>query len=146
MKVGSLFSGIGAPADKRCADCEQTKPLAAFHRQPSGQHGRHSYCADCFNRRYRGVKRKPVAPAVRRAQNFKSRYGLSEAKIEQIIASQGGACAICDTRPKRPVVDHDHATGVVRGILCHSCNIRLPAVEDRSFVERATAYLGRFTS
>jgi hypothetical protein len=41
----------------------------------------------------------------------------------------------------RPVVDHDHATGQVRGILCHPCNIKLPSVEDSGWMMLAFAYL-----
>lgn len=42
---------------------------------------------------------------------------------------QGGACPLCerlfDGDTRRPVVDHDHTTGVVRGLLCQNCNLRL---------------------
>lgn len=36
---------------------------------------------------------------------------------------QDGRCAICGGRDNR-VIDHDHATGLVRGLLCPSCNTR----------------------
>lgn len=35
---------------------------------------------------------------------------------------QDGACAICSARPKRLLVDHCHRSGLVRGLLCTSCN------------------------
>jgi hypothetical protein len=48
-----------------------------------------------------------------------------------LLRSQGGAWAICGKRllfwpeVRPPTIDHDHATGKVRGILCHSCNLRV---------------------
>lgn len=126
---------------KACATCGATKPLSDFHKQPSGPLGRHSYCKDCFNGRWRGVSRKPVAPSIRRDRNFRVRYGLSATEVADLLSKQGGCCSICQTRPKRPVVDHDHLTGAVRGILCDRCNLRLTTVEDEEFVRRARLYL-----
>lgn len=73
-----------------------------------------------------------------------SRYGISCSEIADKLKAQGGLCAICGKPPARQVVDHDHASGEVRAILCHGCNIKLPAVEDQSFLAAALAYLERF--
>lgn len=35
---------------------------------------------------------------------------------------QAGACAMCSVRPERLLVDHCHRSGLVRGLLCTSCN------------------------
>ncbi|MEV0442143.1 endonuclease domain-containing protein [Streptomyces spectabilis] len=35
---------------------------------------------------------------------------------------QAGACAMCSAHPERLLVDHCHRTGLVRGLLCTSCN------------------------
>ena len=88
--------------------------------------------------------RKPLDPIVRRDRNFRSRYGLSAGEVANLIASQNGRCAICLKPAQRPVVDHDHKTGKPRAILCHGCNIKLPAIEDVHFLVKALAYLGRF--
>lgn len=67
------------------------------------------------------------------------------------MAEQGGRCAIC----KRPFasidakkratsvrVDHDHATGKVRGLLCNPCNTGLGMFQDSiGVLEEALAYL-----
>lgn len=43
---------------------------------------------------------------------------------ELVVAEwQDDRCAICERRG-RLVTDHDHVTGLVRGLLCHSCNVR----------------------
>jgi hypothetical protein len=36
---------------------------------------------------------------------------------------QAGRCAICGLRPARLVIDHHHVSGLVRGLLCASCNV-----------------------
>ena len=35
---------------------------------------------------------------------------------------QDGACAMCSARPERLLVDHCHRSGLIRGLLCVSCN------------------------
>ena len=40
-----------------------------------------------------------------------------------LLAIQGGTCATCDATA-RLEADHDHATGLLRGLLCKSCNNR----------------------
>lgn len=129
---------------KVCARCREAKPLDGFHRQSKGPGGRHSYCKPCYNAAYRGRNRKPVAAETRRAQNVKSRYGLTMAEVEQMLTDQGGVCAICRKPMVRQCIDHDHATNAVRGLLCHPCNIRLPHVEDAEYRIAALAYLARY--
>lgn len=87
-------------------------------------------------------------------------YGLSEAQYTEMFVRQGCSCAICgaplrsqldETREfTRRVkvsnvayVDHDHETGVVRGLLCFNCNIILGKAKDSEQVLlRAARYLG----
>ena len=58
-----------------------------------------------------------------------------------MIAAQGGVCAICQDAPAAHV-DHDHATGAVRGVLCFNCNGGLGQFRDRTDVMRkAIKYL-----
>ena len=73
------------------------------------------------------------------------RYGISQEQYDEILAKQGGKCGVCEANfgDRRPHVDHDHATGNVRGILCAGCNHGLGYVEKDGFIERARAYLAR---
>lgn len=58
-----------------------------------------------------------------------------------MLAEQGGLCAICREAPAEHV-DHDHATGRVRGLLCFNCNGALGQFRDRrDLMVRAIAYL-----
>jgi hypothetical protein len=45
-----------------------------------------------------------------------------------MIARQGGTCALCPEEPT--CIDHDHDTGIVRGILCRQCNGALGKLGD----------------
>lgn len=66
-----------------------------------------------------------------------NKYGITHEQYEEMFQAQGGLCAICGNPPADPgtnhgfrlKVDHDHETGVVRGLLCNSCNLRLGWVE-----------------
>src|SRR5262245_34143031 len=51
--------------------------------------------------------------------------GLSRAeKRARLYQLQGGRCAICGEHAESLHVDHDHATGLMRGLLCQTCNVR----------------------
>lgn len=123
---------------KVCPLCAVEKPVTAFHKQGAR---RHSYCADCYNARYRGKARKPISAAARRAQNMQTRYGLTPEDADAMLAAQGGVCAICREVPMRAVVDHNHETGKARGVLCHACNVALAHVENETFRLAALTYL-----
>ena len=78
----------------------------------------------------------PNRTAIRRLQ----RYGLTQPQWQALYAEQGGHCALCEAPPM--AVDHDHATGRVRGLLCHRCNLALVVLERGEWVDRAKRYLG----
>ncbi len=69
--------------------------------------------------------------------------GVTDADYERLLSEQGGTCALCPTKPKtrRLHVDHDHATGKVRGLLCYRCNRALPAGLDAEWHVLAAFYL-----
>ena len=82
-----------------------------------------------------------ATPEQRRRQNLKRRYNITPEMYDEMMENQRGLCALCGGYMPRPVVDHCHQTGKVRGILCHHCNIKLPTVEDMGWVMMAWGYL-----
>ena len=76
------------------------------------------------------------------------RYGITMAEWRAMFTAQGGRCAICgraDPHGRGWSTDHDHATGQVRGILCHPCNAGLGHYGDNpDMLTRAARYLRLF--
>lgn len=97
-----------------CDNCGQPIPL-----------NRQRFCSDECKR------------LARRAET----YGLTRDELDALLA-QHGVCAICETGgwgPKGPQVDHDHADGRVRGVLCLNCNNGLGRFQDDPKLLRAAA-------
>lgn len=73
--------------------------------------------------------------------HLKSKYGITILEYKELRDSQNGKCLIC-RKKKILVVDHDHTTGKVRGLLCHACNTSLGFMEENiSSFENAIEYL-----
>lgn len=73
--------------------------------------------------------------------------GLTEQEYHEILWFQNDQCAICQrafSDTLTPYIDHDHASGEVRGLLCSTCNTALGKFRDsRKVLARAMAYLER---
>lgn len=102
-----------------------------------------------YMREYRKRRPRNVRSTV-----LKKHYGIDLEQWEAIYAAQGGVCAICKTcerdkngRYANLAVDHCHTTGVVRGLLCNSCNRAIGLLKDSPSTARAAAlYLERTLS
>lgn len=81
-------------------------------------------------------------PTKKRAIHLRNRYGLELDEYQRMLGAQAGACAICG-EVRRLVVDHDHETERVRGLLCDRCNNGLGFLERVGFVDAASEYLLR---
>lgn len=87
--------------------------------------------------------------ALARKTNLKNLYGITPEIYDELLAAQGGVCAICrgglnGKSKKYFSVDHDHATGRVRGLLCEACNFGLGKFRDSSdLLQKAAQYLAR---
>src|SRR5579864_1096986 len=105
---------------------------------------------DAINARTRELR--AANPDPHRWSNIKNRYGLTADEYDELLRQQGGACAICQNqenarrkacgRSYRLAVDHDHASGVIRGLLCANCNHMIGKAKDSvDVLNRAIAYL-----
>ena len=76
-------------------------------------------------------------------------YGITPAQYEQTLSDQGGVCAVCGRVPngssrmeKTLLIDHDHETGKIRGLLCNNCNSGMGIMGDtEEHLLAALAYL-----
>lgn len=124
---------------RRCPDCETVKPLEDFPLNRSKPSGYERYCLPCHNIRSRENKIKNHGST--REYHLKRRYKMGQAEFDEILARQGGKCAICRA-PDPEHVDHDHLFGNVRGILCFNCNGGLGQFKDDiATMRKAITYL-----
>lgn len=81
-------------------------------------------------------------PEAARRKYIQWRYGITERQYQDLFNAQNGKCAICRCPYAVLCIDHDHATGKVRGLLCKSCNFLLGMAKDLpSLLRRAAEYL-----
>ena len=131
------------PADKKyCPRCERVRHVEFFHKSNGKHDGRAGWCRQCCGesqRRFRELHPERVRAVQKRGQlNYRlKKLGITHVAYEGMIATQGNRCAICgsppaDWRARDPVlhIDHCHATGKVRGLLCASCNQGLGFFKD----------------
>jgi len=83
-----------------------------------------------------------------RARNaqLKRNFGISVEEYDKLLKKQNDKCAICEAvscrSGKRFAVDHDHKTGLVRGLLCFACNTSLGKFNDsQELLYKAISYL-----
>ncbi len=141
---------------KSCSTCKNMKDLDKFEVDLRYKSGHRSQCAEC---RYTTKSAKDA----KLAGHLKRKYGVTLEEYEAKLAEQNGLCAICnreETRITRPnakkyfngeaprlSLDHDHATGKVRGLLCYKCNIGIGQLQDSvENLESAIAYLKKWSS
>lgn len=111
-------------------------------------------CAICGPTQIRVRKAPRGSECITKAANRRSKqeraagrayrkYGLTFDEYQSMVEQANGRCQICATESAL-VVDHDHATSEVRGLLCHACNVALGFMsDDPARLMSAAAYLIR---
>ncbi len=151
-------SSLYVDPDRTCRECGQVKALTLFATYsrpvncPTDTLLAPRYltiCQDCWRSRRNTRSRARYDAEKTRGVHLRRVYGLSLDAFQQLSARQNHRCAICDRKPAGTnnrtrclYVDHDHATGQVRGLLCESCNSGLGSFrDDPDLLNRAREYL-----
>jgi len=101
---------------------------------------------------YEELERQRNLEAVRKAfardpieESFKKRAGIGFHGYCELWKKQKGCCAICGVKSERQLlVDHDHKTGKIRGLLCRDCNVGLGYFRDsKESLKKAIKYLAK---
>jgi len=111
-------------------DASRDKP-ARLCRSCHAESARHSYA----RARQKNIRKQIIRD-----------HKITEERLQQLERQADGLCMICKSPPEsKPLcLDHSHATGEVRGLICNRCNSGLGYFKDSAELLRAAAeYLDR---
>lgn len=133
---------------KHCTKCKQELSIAEFSKDAAIKSGLRSRCRKCSAKGSKNWRREN--PVGHRRNNLRRLYGITLEDYTKLLRQQKGVCAICGEPETRIVhnklsalsVDHCHKTGLVRGLLCSSCNLVIGNANDSlDILQRAIIYL-----
>ena len=137
-----------------CNGCKAEKDLDEFYPVKHGKYGKAAKCKGCM---YELVKKSNEKnPGIKRNSRWKNRFKILNPNgtqftyedYEVMVTLFGDKCQVCGRTEKTAqnktfwTVDHDHETGIVRGLVCFNCNVGLGALGDNiEGLEKALSYL-----
>jgi hypothetical protein len=139
---------------RTCNVCNTEKPVEEFHTSWDRRYGVrrvarrckkcHSATVNAWRKRNRGrITESPMAAWRRQLRQRARKYGMEPYQLAVLEAASADLCAICGQRAALEI-DHDHADGHVRGLICRDCNRGLGCFFDNpARLIRAALYLLR---
>lgn len=129
---------------KMCSRCKELKAFTEFSKDKQHASGYKSACKVCSSEDFRKWRNADLTRSKKREKvsQYCSSYGLSKEEANRLVETgRLGTCAICGATTKL-VVDHDHKTGKVRGLICGACNSMLGYGRDNpNILKLGAAYL-----
>ena len=122
---------------RTCRTCGQEQPITEYYKtgrkSDKDPDQRHHECKTCTKARLK----ESHCPETYRRQHLQRSYGITPEQYSELLEKQKHKCAACHTTEPGGkhnifVVDHSHATGKVRGLLCKDCNIALGLLKDNT--------------
>lgn len=140
---------MSTPKTKLCKKCGKRRSTSKFHKSSSNKDGLQARCMDCNKKHV--VEWQKKNPDYWHTQKQRQeriaiqwrmrKYNITEEEAVALLKVTD--CEICgkDLEGKGNI-DHDHATGKVRGVLCGPCNRGLGIFKDDiALLQKATQYL-----
>ena len=121
---------------KYCCKCSLMKEPIEFFVARSQSTGLSSYCKLCYRKYNNSTTRKNAA--------LKRKYSWTLGAFNEMAAQQDWKCVICLKEPDKRglVVDHNHETGTIRGLLCSRCNLIIgQAQENPVYFDQVRNYI-----
>lgn len=130
---------------KHCPKCKVAKPFADFGLNKASYDGLASHCIICIREITNTRNANPVVKEKKQAKykrdkskvrdsRLKMKFGISLEEYNNKLKEQNGICPGCGMTPEQNgkdfAVDHNHETGMVRGLLCSRCNAGLGFLQD----------------
>lgn len=124
---------------KHCPRCNNNLPATSVNYYTSSTEidGLNRYCKKC------AVKNSSEANK-RTGGNLKQKWRLSKEQYAFMLSQQDGKCAICgkSSGQRRLDIDHCHASGHIRGLLCNRCNQAIGLLGDNhNIIKNALSYI-----
>lgn len=115
---------------KKCRTCEEVLPFESFKQRSDSKH-----------KAIDNITKYSTNCSACDSLNTKLRFfKITKQEYDELRLKFNDCCAICHAKEKDCwngktrhyglYIDHDHATGQVRGLLCHSCNLILGHAKD----------------
>ncbi len=148
---------------KFCHQCGRERALDNFNTAKNVPNGYQTYCKECMAVRTRDWRFKNPSYSARKHREARKKhperyrdydrrkaFGVAPGTYAEMYAEQNGKCAICQCEDpakegKRGFhIDHCHTTHIVRGLLCHNCNVGIGNLRhSENIMLAAIAYLKR---
>jgi len=134
---------------KTCIRCGEFKSLDNYHNKSKNKDGLENSCKQCkalyHKERYKNPKVREMGRKASRKHSMK-KLGISQEEVDHFYEIQCSRCAICFITEKEHgkllALDHNHATGKARGLLCQQCNTGLGNFKDDvGLLQKAMVYL-----
>ncbi len=139
-----------------CVHCHWALPLSEFYKRSDCPDKYKTACNKCTYAQKKASPRyqeqgaayakqyREDNPRAMRSYYFKYKYGVTMDDYDFMYASQKGCCLICGDHKDKLIIDHDHISGAVRGLLCFGCNTGIGQFHDNvGILTKAIEYINR---